>query len=71
MSYYQTGFREIDHLVNYGGRHPFERMRFLNNEERAGSDGVSNVNVGGVVNNNGEGNTVEDERGLQEVLEEG
>eukprot|EP00984_Skeletonema_dohrnii_P038767 scaffold42399_cov133-Skeletonema_dohrnii-CCMP3373.AAC.1 len=39
MSYYQTGFREIDHLVNYGGRHPFERMRFLNNEEREGSDG--------------------------------
>eukprot|EP00577_Skeletonema_sp_RCC1716_P002999 CAMPEP_0113385332 /NCGR_PEP_ID=MMETSP0013_2-20120614/7408_1 /TAXON_ID=2843 ORGANISM="Skeletonema costatum, Strain 1716" /NCGR_SAMPLE_ID=MMETSP0013_2 /ASSEMBLY_ACC=CAM_ASM_000158 /LENGTH=907 /DNA_ID=CAMNT_0000268077 /DNA_START=81 /DNA_END=2804 /DNA_ORIENTATION=+ /assembly_acc=CAM_ASM_000158 len=75
MSYYQTGFREIDHLVNYGGRHPFERMRLLN-DEREGSDvvnddGVDNVNEGGVVNYNGEGSTVEDERGLQEAVEEG
>lgn len=57
--YYQTGFREINHQVNYGGRHPFERMR----------RGVLNEEEGGAVNNieggNDSGREV-NERSLQE-----
>ena len=66
LPYYQTGIREVAHLVDYGGRHPFERMQQKRaREEDEEEEERLNKEEGGGVNNNGE---EEDERSLQEEI---
>jgi len=69
LLYYQTGFREIDHQVNYGGRHPFEKKMRRKEVGGGGGEGKNYIIMEGDNNNNGGGGNVEvNERRLQDVV---
>ena len=72
MKYYKTGFREIDHQVNYGGRHPFEWMRGGQSGSTSSSSSGEVGDVGNSAVKDGmEGDRMMDERGLQQAATEG
>ena len=58
LSYYQTGIREINHIVDYGGRHPFDLLRRKQKQRRLQDD--NNTTAATTSESNGETETEED-----------